>query len=285
MADLLKEFVHRRRVALQADHREVMMRLIGLLDWMEETSLVRKIIKNLNEEGQGNLELEEAFAPGRRYKRVPPQTRCLEDIASFGWTLVNNMRETHTALGQLAESCHIQGKRWDDESRAEAALARYIIPFLDNVEHRLPPTINSTNGKVTRVLPPPTIHDSLKRFHIAHRNADSTCFIMMRFGRTQSHSKIEKTIKATLSKHGITGLLARDREFNDDLFPNILTYIHGCAFGIAVFETSQPNIKTHGSLGGVSKTAPKSMLKRGRRRAHGLRWFDYKRRLPCSRAG
>ena len=59
---------------------------------------------------------------------------------------------------------------------------------------------------------------------------------MMRFGKTSAHSRIEKSIKKSLSKHGLDGLLARDREFHDDLFPNILTYMHGCAFGIAVFE-------------------------------------------------
>ena len=58
----------------------------------------------------------------------------------------------------------------------------------------------------------------------------------MRFSSTAAHSKIETAIKKALKKHGLVGLLARDREFHDDLFPNILTYMHGCAFGIAVFE-------------------------------------------------
>jgi nucleoside 2-deoxyribosyltransferase len=31
-------------------------------------------------------------------------------------------------------------------------------------------------------------------------------------------------------------VLARDKEFHDDLYPNIQTYLHGCGFGIAVFE-------------------------------------------------
>ena len=59
---------------------------------------------------------------------------------------------------------------------------------------------------------------------------------MMRFGNTTAHTRIETTIKKVLKKHGIVGLLARDKEFHDDLFPNILTYVHGCDFGIAVFE-------------------------------------------------
>ena len=43
-------------------------------------------------------------------------------------------------------------------------------------------------------------------------------------------------IKKTLAKHGIKGLRADDKEYMDDLFPNIKTYMHGCDFGIAVFD-------------------------------------------------
>jgi len=236
MADILKEFLHRRRVALQADHREIMMRLIGLLDWMEHASSIKKTIKGLNEEGQGTLELEELQKITYYSPDKAPRTRDLEDIASFGWALINHMMETHKPLGKLAKECGIQGKHWDDESRSSAALSRYIVPFLDYIEHRLPPSPITSNRKGTGVTPPATLHDSLKRFHAAHRESESACFIMMRFGRTSQHSKIEKAIKSTLAKHGIKGFLARDREFNDDLFSNILTYIHGSAFGIAVFE-------------------------------------------------
>ena len=28
--------------------------------------------------------------------------------------------------------------------------------------------------------------------------------------------------------------LARDKEYHEDLYPNIQTYMHGCGFGIAI---------------------------------------------------
>jgi hypothetical protein len=59
---------------------------------------------------------------------------------------------------------------------------------------------------------------------------------MMKFGKTRMHETILQSIKTTLNKYSINGLRSDDKEYHDDLFANVLTYIHGCAFGIAVFE-------------------------------------------------
>ena len=45
-----------------------------------------------------------------------------------------------------------------------------------------------------------------------------------------------KAIQSTLGTFGIAALRADDKEYHDDLLPNVLTYIYGCRFGIAVFE-------------------------------------------------
>jgi nucleoside 2-deoxyribosyltransferase len=59
---------------------------------------------------------------------------------------------------------------------------------------------------------------------------------MMRFGTTKAHNQITDTIKQVLGSFGIHGLRADDKQYNDDVFGNIRTYLHGCGFGIAVFE-------------------------------------------------
>lgn len=59
---------------------------------------------------------------------------------------------------------------------------------------------------------------------------------MMQFRDTEQHTTISEAIKNSLGKHGISGVRADDKEYHDDLFPNVLTYMHGCGFGIAVFE-------------------------------------------------
>lgn len=61
----------------------------------------------------------------------------------------------------------------------------------------------------------------------------------MQFADTSAHSGIEDAIKGTLKKYGFVGLLARDKEYNEEMLPNIQTYLHGCGFGIAVFERIQ----------------------------------------------
>ena len=110
------------------------------------------------------------------------------------------------------------------------------MAFLDYVEQRLPAPADEGRKAAGSINAPAVIYDSLKKFRAEHRMAGARCFVMMRFGETTVHSRIEVTIKRVLKKHGLVGLLARDKEFHDDLFPNILTYMHGCDFGIAVFE-------------------------------------------------
>jgi len=118
-----------------------------------------------------------------------------------------------------------------------AAMDRFIEPFLDYVLARLPgkpaPLVPGTSN-----LPciPVAIQESLEAFRKDHAHVEKTCFIMMQFSETEAHGVIGQTIKATLSKFGFTGLLARDKQYHDDLYPNIQTYMHGCRFGIAVFE-------------------------------------------------
>jgi hypothetical protein len=84
--------------------------------------------------------------------------------------------------------------------------------------------------------PPAEIRESLRLFRHDHRDATKTAFIMMQFGKTPAHKKIVKGICGVLDDFGITAVRADGKEYSSDLFPNILTYLYGCAFGIAVFE-------------------------------------------------
>jgi hypothetical protein len=88
-------------------------------------------------------------------------------------------------------------------------------------------------------IPFPEIKDSLARFRSDHPDASRAAFIMMRFGYTDARRKIVKVINDVLWDAGITGLRADDKQYHDDLFFNVLTYIHGCGIGIAVFERTE----------------------------------------------
>lgn len=91
--------------------------------------------------------------------------------------------------------------------------------------------ITSLNNSI-----PPELSVSLSRFLVDHPDTSRSAFIMMQFGKTSVHNEIVATIRTSLASFGLEGLRADDKEYHDDLFANVLTYLHGCSFGIAVFE-------------------------------------------------
>jgi nucleoside 2-deoxyribosyltransferase len=91
-------------------------------------------------------------------------------------------------------------------------------------------------GMATPHAIPVEIQQSLRQFQLDHPYPNKVAFIMMKFGKTTAHDKIVQGIKDALAPHGITGLRADDKEYHADLYPNVLTYLYGCGFGIAVFE-------------------------------------------------
>jgi hypothetical protein len=83
---------------------------------------------------------------------------------------------------------------------------------------------------------PPEIAESIKRFRADHPKPTGCAFVMMRFGTTKAHNEISESIREALRAQGIKALRADEKDYHDELFWNILTYIYGCSFGIAVFE-------------------------------------------------
>lgn len=102
-------------------------------------------------------------------------------------------------------------------------------------------TVESANlyTEGVRGLPdqvPSEIKESLERFRRDYPDAHKVAFLMMRFGKTKAHENIVAGIKAALDPLRVAVVRADDKQYHDDLFPNVLTYIYGCSFGIAVFE-------------------------------------------------
>ncbi len=96
--------------------------------------------------------------------------------------------------------------------------------------------------RLTIVMHAPGIEHSLARFRKDYPNESKVAFIMMRFGTTKAHQMIVAGIRNALTPLGITGLRADDKEYHNDLFSNLLTYIYGCSFGIAVFERIESKV-------------------------------------------
>jgi hypothetical protein len=241
-ASPLKEFIYRRQVATRGSHYDITARLIGLADWMEEIPVISRILKQMRRSGTGKALLDEAIEQGRHayeWNKPGVNARSIEDIACVGLAILDMARDGRDlfTVGQDVGIYPSKGRwRYTAQAYSEAVISRFVSPFLDYVEQRLPAGESTRRVSEEVLSPPAIIHDSLRRFRATHRKAGAHCFVMMRFGGTAAHARIERTIKDTLSKHGLVGLLARDREFHEDLYPNILTYMHGCDFGIAVFE-------------------------------------------------
>jgi len=94
---------------------------------------------------------------------------------------------------------------------------------------------------------PVEIHKSLQRFQMDFPDPHKAAFLIMRFRETRVHIGIFEAIRECLKRHGIDALRADEKHYHDDLYHNILTYMHGCGFGVAVFdrveeEVFNPNI-------------------------------------------
>ncbi len=83
---------------------------------------------------------------------------------------------------------------------------------------------------------PVEIRESLARFRQEHPDPMKIGFLMMRFGAERAHAELQEAIQFALRPFGLTILRADHREYHEDLYYNVLTYMHGCGFGVAVFD-------------------------------------------------
>jgi hypothetical protein len=91
---------------------------------------------------------------------------------------------------------------------------------------------------------PPEIAMSLDRFRTKFPDPKRAGFLIMRFAAAKPFANIVNAIKSTAEKHSLSIVRADENEFHADLWGNVRTHLHGCGFGIAVYErieTNEPN--------------------------------------------
>ncbi len=86
------------------------------------------------------------------------------------------------------------------------------------------------------VADPAELLPYIGEFQKDHPDPRKSAFIMMRFGDSRRHHAIAAAIRQSLAGHGIAALRADDRAYAEYLMANVRTYMHGCGFGVAVFE-------------------------------------------------
>lgn len=232
MSDILEEFEFRRSFLKGLGPEDITPRLVGFLKWLQSNSETDSILQSLRQSVDGS-KLVEVLSSGD-----PPSSP--EEIAAFGLILMDECQQRGEDLEEASRYFEV-GKLYDDRGRV--ALSQYIIPAIDYIHRQLK---TSSRLSVSRLLLdeqsatgrnyPLEITKSLEMFLRDHPDIKRNAFVMMRFGTTKAHDAIITAIRSTLEQYEIEALRADDKEYHDDLFPNVLTYIYGSSFGIAVFE-------------------------------------------------
>jgi hypothetical protein len=179
-------------------------------------------------------------------KDIPPEERMLTGefhgwfkaaetlIASAFGTQSSEMTRWKALQKNLHEKASREidaappGERWDRGRHDMESINRSIL-LLTEFENLLESSLAAT-------ATPPEIRHSLASFQADHPDPRKVAFVMMRFGATSAHENIAAAMRSALAPLGISAVRADDKQYHDDLLWNILTYVHGCGFGIAVFE-------------------------------------------------
>ena len=91
---------------------------------------------------------------------------------------------------------------------------------------------------------PPEIAMSIDRLRERYPDPKKVGFLIMRFAAEKPYAAIVDAIKKTADKYGVKVVRADEQEFHRNLLSNVRTYLHGCGFGIAIYEritTDEPN--------------------------------------------
>lgn len=120
------------------------------------------------------------------------------------------------------------------------SIENHIIKILNKTNDNIVLSTQLTNTEILSY--PLIISESFNKFNKDNPFFERNAFIMMQFGRTKLHKLIVDSVRKTLKKYDIQGFRADDKQYHDDLFYNVLTYIYGCRFGIAIFERLEDDL-------------------------------------------
>jgi hypothetical protein len=132
-------------------------------------------------------------------------------------------------------------KTGDLSAQLDKWVCRYYQPYTGIPESRQHigfPTGLFSAGQAEAVVQPhfSEIAMSLERLRKKFPDATKLGFLVMRFTKGKPFQRIVDVIKRTAEKHGLTIIRADENEFHAHLWENVRTLLHGCGFGIAIYE-------------------------------------------------
>jgi hypothetical protein len=206
----------------------------------QQKALARLIVKNVRE---GCIEETfEAFGHTRGFITVEEYRLKAKDSSSKEVVQPAMLPGSIGGLDALATSelvtVHVIGTHF--EGRTCTLLERiYQAVDSDFLDVEAPAPIS------TLAQPhPPEIAMPLDRLRTKYPDPKKLGFLVMRFTAAKPFARIVEIIKETAEKHGLAVVRADEQEFHSDLWGNVRTYLHGCGFGVAVYErieTDEPN--------------------------------------------
>jgi hypothetical protein len=238
MKGALEEFKYRRSLVSRLNYEEARDRLSGFYKWLGSDPATQKIINKLTDTVDMESLIKETGTG------IPPKASTPEEIAAIGIFFLEKCCAGEDPV-DFSDTYGIRPSFTTSsiQDSLNEVVNRYIDPAFDYIERelelqqadrlRLPFNASRPAGLTDFPL---EITESLKKFFQDHPDFQRNAFIMMRFHTTRLHTSIIEAIRNTLDKYGISALRSDDKEYHDDLFGNVLTYLHGCSFGIAVFE-------------------------------------------------
>ena len=137
-------------------------------------------------------------------------------------------------IGRKSSSDSFQTREYEYESSRDC----YITP----AGFRAVDSDFATVDDILMRRPPVEITGSLAAFRADFPDPSRLAFVMMQFGESTAHNRVWAAIRHALDPHQFVVLRADSKQYHDNLLMNILTYVYGCRFGIAVFERIESEV-------------------------------------------
>lgn len=183
----------------------------------------------------------------RRFKRILSDNDIsyLRPVKGLTSEWILDLQEFRHSFGCLSNSVYLKGQitlepeyfqdRKVNESSDKIISEETIIKFSIYPEDLSISSISYISDL------PDELSEPLKRFRKDFSINDKCGFLMMKFEDSKIQSEIVQVLKSHFNNKGIKLLRADDKWYADDLFTNIKTYMHGCSFGVALFERINTN--------------------------------------------
>lgn len=117
--------------------------------------------------------------------------------------------------------------RYSNEITNEETLIKFFIH---------PDDVKMHSANYSSSILPDELNTPLVKFRKDFPEESKSAFLMMKFEDTPIQKKIINVLENIFENHGIKLLRADNKCYSDDLLTNIRTYMHGCDFGVALFD-------------------------------------------------